>query len=274
MRFINFDLYESLGASQPFDANRAFVTSPWFSSTILATIRGTIAAYTLVTLLFVLTWQTAVLHVSDGYFPYFTELTQIGICSYYWASFTQTLVYALRQRRSQKSTPEYPLQRWPRILQLLHIMLESTVVSYPILVTVIFWSLLATSTAFDTKFNAWSDVSLHILNTTWSLFEIIGTNSPPPRWYMLPCIIVILALYLALAYLVHATQRFYTYLFLDPSSSHGLLAGYIVGIAVGACIVFALVKMVMWYRTRFAEKILTATDNGDLQRTQMQAEEC
>ncbi|KAJ3918232.1 hypothetical protein F5877DRAFT_42988 [Lentinula edodes] len=251
--------YDSLGAPQPFDTHRAYVTSPWFSSMTLAAIRGMIALYTLATLLVILIWQATILHDADGYFSYFTELTHIGICSYYWASFTQTLFYALRQRHSIERTPEYPLQRWPRIFQLLHVMLGTTIISYPILVTIVFWALLASPAVFSTKFGTWSNISIHVLNTAWSLFEMIGTNSPPPRWSMLPCMIIILALYLALAYVTHATQGFYPYSFLNPSTSHSLLAGYIIGIAVAACIVFTLGKTIMWARTRFAFKNASAT---------------
>ncbi|KAJ3727218.1 hypothetical protein DFJ43DRAFT_1029006 [Lentinula guzmanii] len=251
---MRFNLHNSLGAPQPFDTQRDYVTSPWFSSGILAAIRGTIALYTLTTLVVILIWEANVLHDADGYFSYFTELTYIGICSYYWTSFVQTCGYALCQRRSSEAIPEYPLQRWPRIFQLLHIMLETTVISYPILVTVVFWALLASPSVFSTTFSAWSNLSIHVLNTVWSLFEMIGTNSPPPRWSMLPCMIIILAFYLALAYITHATQGFYPYPFLDPSTSHSLLVGYIIGIAVAACIVFALAKTIMCTRAKFASK--------------------
>lgn len=194
-----------------------------------------------------LPFQMPFLWSYSRYFSYFTELTHIGICSYYWASFTQTFCYALRQRHSIERTPEYPLQRWPRIFQLLHVMLGTTIISYrvsklippsillsalnnfddtAILVTIVFWALLASPAVFSTKFGstfswlnlwaiadalivAWSNISIHVLNTAWSLFEMIGTNTPPPRWSMLPCMIIILALYLALAYVTHATQGFY-----------------------------------------------------------------
>jgi len=244
------NFYDLLGSPQPFDTQRNYVTSPWFSPTILAVIRGTIAFYTLFALLFILIWQAVIEGVADSYFSYFTELTYIGICSYYWASFTQTLVYARRLRQSPHKTPEYPLQKWPRILQLLHVMLGTTIVSFPILVTIVFWGLLASSSVFSTKFNAWSNISIHALNTVWSLFEMIGTNSPPPRWPMLPFMIFILALYLALAYVTYATQRFYPYAFLNPAKEHDRLAVYIIGIAVAGCVVFSLAKTIMWIRMR------------------------
>lgn len=247
---MRFNFYEILGSPQPFDAQRNYVTSPWFSSTMLAVIRGTIAFYTLFVLLFILIWEAVIEDDADTYFSYFTELTYIGICSYYWASFTQTFVYARRLRHSPHRNPEYPLQRWPRILQLLHVMLGTTIVSFPILVTIVFWGLLASSTVFATKFSAWSNLSIHALNTVWSLFEMIGTNSPPPRWAMLPFMIFILGLYLGLAYVTYATQHFYPYAFLNPAKEHSLLAGYIVGIAIAGCVVFSLAKTIMWARTK------------------------
>ncbi|KAF5377985.1 hypothetical protein D9757_009831 [Collybiopsis confluens] len=247
--------YELLGCPQPFDTHRNFVTSPWFSSTVLAAIRGTVALYTLVTLLVILIMDAVSFHNADSYFSFFTELTYIGICSYYWASFTQTLVYALRLRRldtGSENLPDYPLQSWPRILQLLHVILRTTMVSYPILVTIVFWGILASPSVFKTPFSAWSNISIHALNTVWSLFEMLGTNSPPPKWTVLPFIIVVLALYLGLAYVTKATQGFYPYPFLDPSKGSARLAGYIVGIAVAACIVFAFAKGIMWARMRMS----------------------
>ena len=52
-------------------------------------------------------------------------------------------------------------------------------------------------------------------------------------------------MYLGLAYVTYATQGFYVYSFLNPS--HGaILAAYIVGILVGAIIIFAIANGVKW----------------------------
>lgn len=64
------------------------------------------------------------------FFSYFTDLSYIGLISYLWASAVQTLVYAFRRDGT------FPLQRWPRFLQFLHILLYSTITTfraYPIL---------------------------------------------------------------------------------------------------------------------------------------------
>ncbi|KAF9075872.1 hypothetical protein BDP27DRAFT_1314645 [Rhodocollybia butyracea] len=273
------DVHDLLGAPLAFDTSRNYVTSPWFSTKTLAAIRGAIALYTFVTLLFILIWEAVVLNDASSYFSYFTELTYIGICSYYWASFTQTFAYARQLQHSSDKLPEYPLQKWPRILQLLHVMLQTTIITFPILVTIVYWALLASSSVFDTPFSAWSNLSLHVFNTIWSLFEMFGTNSPPPRWWMLPFMIIILALYLGVAYITFDTQGFYPYPFLDPTTQHTFLAAYIVGIALAACIVFSLAKTMMWTRMKFASgnkqvtvPKLTQEENVEISRMEEEGE--
>ena len=109
-------------------------------------------------------------HITSRYFSYFTNLTYIGICAYFFASGVQTLLYA---RKLNKGEESYPLQRWPRVLRYLHTLLLSTVVTFrechrpnPIirtfwmtvtnsafLVTIVFWVLLASSSTFATPFS-------------------------------------------------------------------------------------------------------------------------
>lgn len=59
---------------------------------------------------------------------------------------------------------------------------------------------------------------------------------------------MILALYLALAYITVATQGFYTYSFLDPGRGKGRVVGYVFGILVAICVVFGLVWGLIWTR--------------------------
>ncbi|KAG6843163.1 hypothetical protein H0H93_002017, partial [Arthromyces matolae] len=56
---------------------------------------------------------------------------------------------------------------------------------------------------------AWSNVSLHIFNLVFALFEIFFTNIPPPPPLMIPLCLVLLALYLGLAFITYATQGIY-----------------------------------------------------------------
>ena len=54
-----------------------------------------------------------------SFLSYFTLLSYIGLTAYYWAAAVQTFFYARYGR--------YPLCRWPRLLQGLHVLLQSTI---------------------------------------------------------------------------------------------------------------------------------------------------
>lgn len=120
-----------------------------------------------------------------------------------------------------------------------------------------FWALLAPADGFPTTEALWSNTSQHALNSAYALFEIIFSRTEPlPFLHLIP-IILILALYLALAYLTHAVQGWYTYDFLDLNNhSSGIVAAYIVGILVGAIVVFLIVRYVILLRLWFTEKKL------------------
>jgi len=235
-----------LGISTPFDSQHTFVTSPFFSTLTLAIIRLSLASYTLFTIIFVLAHETR--EHTDTYFSYFTHLSLIGLCTYLFAAGVQTIVYAHGKRKG------YPLQRWPKVLQFLHVLLHSTIITYPILVTIVFFALLADKTTFSTAYFAWSNTSQHILNTVFALFEILCTRTEPSPWLHLPILIIILLGYLGIAYITHATQGFYTYSFLNPAKEHGKLAAYIAGIAVGEAVIFLFIRRVILVRERVAAK--------------------
>lgn len=182
-------------------------------------------------------------HLSHRYLTYFTDLSYIGIVAYFWAASVQTIAFVLRGRKS------YPLQAWPRFFQLLHVVLYSTLVVFrefscslplivllltrnersAIIVTAVFWSLLASSATFRTAYSGasygqnpscviadsrwasgWSNISQHALNTGFALFEILFTHSGPSPWRHLIPLILILAGYLGVAYITHATQGYYS----------------------------------------------------------------
>jgi len=129
-----------------FDQNHNFVTSYLLSPATLATLRLTIALYTLVTNVFTLTWLGITNNEADAFFSYFTNLSLIGICAYFWAAGVQTVLY---KKNGEKT---YPLQTWPRILRYLHGLLYSTIVTYPLLVTIVYWALIASPSTFESRY--------------------------------------------------------------------------------------------------------------------------
>jgi hypothetical protein len=87
------------------------------------------------------------------------------------------------------------------------------------------------------------------------LFEIIIPRTSPLPWLDIIPIVFLLALYLGLAYVTHATAGFYTYGFLDlQKNSSGVVAAYIVGILVAAIIIYLIVRFLILLRVWVTEK--------------------
>lgn len=68
---------------------------------------------------------------------------------------------------------------------------------------------------------AWINVSFHILNSVYALFEVFATNIAPMPWMALPVMLVIVLMYTAYAYIVHAVQGFYRMLISASSIDKG-----------------------------------------------------
>ena len=140
--------YKLFHVDQPFDVSNRFQTSYILPPVVLAAIRLVIFLYILTTLIYKL--------AADGdegrdHLCYFTNLTYWGLAFYF-------LVAALHGFHYHR-TGSAPLQRWPRILQLLHGVLYTTIINYPVLVTIVYWVLLApTDSPLATTFSAWSNV--------------------------------------------------------------------------------------------------------------------
>ncbi|KAI4276782.1 MAG: hypothetical protein LQ337_002265 [Flavoplaca oasis] len=239
-----------LGASQPFDPAHRYTTSWILPPFLLAACRIIFALYTFTTIFFIFAWDGANgrPEQSRHSFSFFTDLGYWGLAFYFLFAAVHTFSYA----RTEKSW----LQKWPAALQLAHTIFYTTVVTFPILVTAVFWVILYNGIWFPTEFQAWSNTSEHALNTIFAAFEIFLTRTSPPPPAHLPFLVILLALYLALAYLTHATAGFYPYSFLDPDRGSGRLAGYILGILAAACVIFGIVSGVIWIRRWITESKL------------------
>lgn len=124
----------------------------------------------------------------------------------------------------------------------------------------VFWALLAPTNGFASTKDLWSNTSQHALNSFYALFEIVIPRTEPLPFLHIAVIVFILALYLALAYITHALQGWYTYDFLNlDKHSSGVVAGYIVGILVGSIIVFLIVRYLIVLRFWLTEKKLGKT---------------
>ena len=145
-------LYALLGAPTPFDPTHRFTTSWLLSPTILACLRLILSLYAFTTIFFIFGWDGThhTLYLARQSFSYFTNLTYWGLAFYFLSSSVHTFFYA--------RTGSSWLQTWPRALQALHAMLYTTVITFPFLVTIVFWAVLYSGTWFPVTFNGWSNV--------------------------------------------------------------------------------------------------------------------
>ena len=111
---------------------------------------------------------------------------------------------------------------------------------------------------YTDKFLAWSNVSQHGLNSLFALFEILVPRTAPMPWVHVFWLILMLLGYLGVAYITVATEHWYTYSFLNYQAvgGRGIVAAYIIGIAVGIVVIFSLVKGLVWLRQWVMEKKL------------------
>jgi hypothetical protein len=143
---------------------------------------------------------------------------------------------------------------------------------------VVYWGLLYDG--FNSTFQVWSNVSQHALNTVFCLTEIFLARTEPLPWIHLLWLIILLCLYLGVAFITFATEHFYVYSFLDDrkKGGRGRVAGYIFGILAATIVIFIIVRYVILLRKWVTETKLGFT--GKLEhkrehkiRTDVQREE-
>lgn len=82
---------------------------------------------------------------------------------------------------------------------------------------------------------------------------MIPRTEPLPFLHVI-AIVLILALYLAVAFVTFDTDHFYVYSFLDiQRHGSGVVAGYIIGILVASIVIFLIVHFVIWLRRWITE---------------------
>jgi hypothetical protein len=135
-----------------FDPNHTFTTSWLLPPLLLSILRLLIFTYCLATQL--AHWIYDGVHSSafliGQEFSYFTVLTFWGILFYMLVAGVHTLVYALKGRSW--------LDAWPRWLQALHSFYYTTIVTFPVLVTIVYWAILYDGPWFPLVFDGWSNV--------------------------------------------------------------------------------------------------------------------
>ncbi len=191
----------------------------------------------------------------------FVELTILVLC--YWGTSCYFAVAAIHTFSYAQNRRSSILNRLPRPLQALHHLFWTSITTFPLLVTIVYWGVLYSG--FTTTFAVWSNVSQHALNTVFGLFELFVTRIDPAPWVHLVFLIVILACYCALAYVTYATKGYFVYSFLNPNPSHSIInsagkkeniggfgkggvVGAVFGIALAIIVLFCVTKGLVWLR--------------------------
>jgi len=167
--------YRLFQITQPFDATNRFQTSYVLAPAALACVRLLISVYIFTTNIYRLARARAAGNTSEieQHWSYFTNLTYWSMGFYFLFAGFHGLVYSRRGLA--------PLQTWPRMLQLLHGVLWTTMSSYSLVVyvrtrfgsppfmadtmpprTIVYWALLADAASFASTYTSWSNVRLHL----------------------------------------------------------------------------------------------------------------
>ena len=269
----NIDVYELLGVPISDFNTTPFVTSWCIPTYLLGGIRVFVSIYSFTAIFFSFKWfadHTVIFHLEDidthkitfpigaegirQSFSYFTYETFWGLAFYLFFAGMHTFVYAKRGYTW--------LDNWPRWLQAAHTVFYSTITTFPLLVTTVYWGSMWTRTWWSDEFSQWNMITMHALNSVFAGFETIFTNTKPPPITHLPILMLFMSLYLGIAYITRKTEGIYIYLWLDPKNGIVKLLLHVGGYGALCMAYFFFVRTVMTLRCRWTQK------NQNWQRTQ------
>jgi len=229
------------------------VTSNLVRPLTLAILRGITCLYTLIVIISV--WVTtkgfsrwAMFFTNESYFG----LTIYLVCSSIWS------IGYLRQpvqERAQWLKNRSPWWGW------LHWLLYSTVITYHIIVPIVYWTMLNVGGSM-TALGTWQNVSVHAVDGVFAIFELIFN-----RHFLQPIHSVVVAavmvLYMLLTFVVRKTEGYWVYPFLNWDQGP-ICAAYYLGIAIGLFIIFFVLLILHKYRNRWLANRCAAV-NADQQ---------
>ncbi|KAG0257888.1 hypothetical protein BG011_003702 [Mortierella polycephala] len=228
------------------------VTSNLVHPITLAILRGILCVYALIVIISV--WATS--KSIDGYLKYFTNLTYFGLVTY--------LVPA--EQREQWLKRGSPWWGW------LHWLLYTTVVTYHIVVPLVYWTMLNVSGSSADTVEVWQNVSVHALDGVFAVFELIFN-----RHFLQPIhsfvVAGVMVLYMLLTFLAYADKGTWVYPFLDWSQG-AICVAYYFGIAIGLFIIFFILLALHRIRNRLlARRCAVVNKNEPLEAFQSSHQE-
>jgi hypothetical protein len=174
----------------------------------------------------------------------------LGMAVYFTLSAYHIQTYIRRKRDS--------LARWPRGLQLAHLILQTTVLTFPLFCTVIYvyWTLPALPGWYTRPLSQWSTITFYMLNTVFSYIELGISAARPRPWSHLIVVVILLGCYLAFhSILVTATGGkvwIYTVLKYSLSINKGWISAVrAIGLCVLGIVSFSLMQLFLWVKCRY-----------------------
>ncbi|PHH61455.1 hypothetical protein CDD81_363 [Ophiocordyceps australis] len=249
---------------EPFDVENRFVTSWIFTPFTLAAIRMTIGSYILSSILFIIAWSCSHPATTGGCvasrrsFSYFTVLAFWGQAFYFIVAAIHTFFHAAWPGNLSL------LSRFRRPFGALHSFFYSSVVVFPLLVSIIYWAMIFKGPWRGSTFDSWRNVSQHALNSVFALIEmILARTSLLPVVHLL-WLFCILVAYLGVAFVTNIDQDFFVYAFLDKNKvgGPGLVAAYIACVAMALVVVFIVAQVIIRVRLWAVESPKTVSDEA------------
>jgi hypothetical protein len=174
----------------------------------------------------------------------------LGLAGYFLFSAYHTLTYAFKKKN--------PLSKWPNSLRSAHLVLQSSILTFPLFCTVIYmyWTLPALPAWHTRTLTLWSTITFYMLNTVFSLTELFLSASRPRPWSHLIFVVVFLGLYLAFHTLLVAASsgKVWVYTVLKFSLSinrGGISALRVSGLCILAVVSFCLMQLLLWIKCRY-----------------------
>ncbi|KAJ1644135.1 hypothetical protein IWQ61_010451, partial [Dispira simplex] len=123
------------------------------------------------------------------------------------------------------------LEGAPRIVQLVHWWLYETITTFHILVPLVYWTLLKSQLNTNSALHFYTSIGAHAIDFVVMAIEVLLNRQKVVPTHCV-ILLIILVLYLGLAYLVWGATGFFVYSFLNFEAKKGFVALYVLGVAV------------------------------------------
>ncbi|SNX86667.1 uncharacterized protein MEPE_05376 [Melanopsichium pennsylvanicum] len=181
-------------------------------------------------------------------------------------SIENQLSYSLESELEIGSTyPRSFLSRsFSRPLQFCHTLLVSTVSSFPLVVMVIFWTVLRGPAPLSDPYSAFANIGKHTLNYFLTMLDLVvlSRTSLRPWWHLIP-IVAILGLYIGIVDITYKRYHVLVYGFFNVQQfGVPLVVLFCILIGVFAVVSFLLTQLLMLIREAVVAKVQKSGEWG------------